>query len=69
MTARAPVLAVFAKALGGMEAGALYENPWQLFRADPLRIYSLPSGAITLNSLTMSNITQTTARATLSLTR
>ena len=51
------------------EAGELSENPWQLFRADPLRIYSLPSGAITLNSLTMSNITQNTARATLSLTR
>lgn len=44
-------------------------NPWQLFRADPIRIYSLPAGAITLNSLTMGNITQTTARATLSVTR
>lgn len=44
-------------------------NPWQLFRADPIRIYSLPSGAITLNSLTASNITQTGARITLGLTR
>ena len=25
-------------------------NPWQLFRADPARIYSLPSGAITLGT-------------------
>lgn len=43
--------------------------PWQLFRADPIRIYSLPSSAITLNSLTASNITQTGARITLGLTR
>jgi hypothetical protein len=45
------------------------ENPWQLFRADPLRIYSFPSGAITLNSLTMSNFTSSGARAILSVTR
>ena len=46
-------------------------NPWQLFRADPVRIYSLPSGpiSVTLNSLTASNITQTGARITLGLTR
>ena len=57
---------------GVMDADAAEDfsaNPWQLCRADPIRIYSLPTGAITLNSLTMSAITQTTARATLSLTR
>lgn len=42
-------------------------NPWQLFRADPVRIYSFPSGPISLSwsSLTASNITQTGARLTL----
>ena len=44
-------------------------NPWQLFRADPARIYSLPTGAISINSITASNITQTGARITLGLTR
>lgn len=45
----------------------LSANPWQLFRADPLRIYSLPSGPISISwsSLTASNITQTGARLTL----
>ncbi len=53
------------------ERAALRENPWQLFRADPVRIYSLPTGAIslTINSITASNITQTGARVTLGLTR
>lgn len=44
-------------------------NPWQLVRADPVRIYSLPTGAISINSITASNITQTGARITLGLTR
>ncbi len=44
-------------------------NPWQLFRADPVRIYSLPTGAISINSILASNITQTGARITLGLTR
>ena len=44
-------------------------NPWQLFRADPIRIYSLPTGAISINSIAASNITQTGARITLGLTR
>ena len=59
----------FKRAPQKAEAEAISGNIWQIFRADPLRIYSLPSGPITLNSLTMSNITQTTARATLSLAR
>ncbi len=44
-------------------------NPYQIFRADPIRFYSLPSGAITLNSLTASNITSSGARFTVSVTR
>ncbi len=40
-----------------------------LFRADPIRIYSLPTGAISINSILASNITQTGARITLGLTR
>ena len=51
------------------KARALTENPWQLFRADPIRIYSLPTGAISINSITASNIAQTGARITLGLTR
>ena len=50
-------------------AQELSANPWQLFRADPIRIYSLPTGAISINSITASNITQTGARITLGLTR
>ena len=50
-------------------ADELVDNPWQLFRADPIRIYSLPSGAISINSLLASNITQTGARITLELSR
>lgn len=47
----------------------LLANPWQIFRADPIRIYSLPSGALTINSITASNITSSGARITLGLTR
>lgn len=54
-------------ALHADAARALQSNPWQLFRADPVRIYSLPSGpvGISWSSLTASNITQTGARLTL----
>lgn len=51
------------------KADEIAANPWQLFRADPIRIYSLPTGAISINSITASNITQTGARITLGLTR
>lgn len=61
--------AQWSRGLHAAEARSLSENPWQLFRADPLRIYSFPSGGITLNSLTMSNFTATGARAILSVTR
>lgn len=46
-------------------------NPWDVYRADPIRIYSLPSGPISLaiNSITASNITSSGARITLGLTR
>lgn len=54
-------------AISREEYRELYINPWQLFRADPIRIYSLPSGPISISwsSLTASNITQTGARLTL----
>lgn len=44
---------------------AFTESPWQLFRADPLRIYSLPTGPISWSSLTASNITASGATLTL----
>ena len=48
-------------------ARALSENPWQLFKSEPTRIYSFPSGPISISwsSLTASNIAQTGARLTL----
>ena len=63
------LFAVGSAALSAAQALDLAANPWQLFRADPIRIYSLPSGAISINSITASNITQTGARITLGLTR
>ena len=59
----------FRRLVSDAEARALSANVWQLFRADPLRIYSLPTGAISINSILASNITQTGARITLGLTR
>ena len=46
---------------------ALHEAPYQIFQADPIRIYSLPSGPISVSwsSLTASGITPTTATLTL----
>lgn len=60
-------LIVHRRNLVDAEAKEIYRNPWQLFRADPVRIYSFPSGPISLSwsSLTASNITQTGARLTL----
>lgn len=55
------------RALSDAEVAAISANPWQLFRADPVRIYSLPSGPIGISwsSLTASGITPTTATLTL----
>lgn len=39
------------------QASSLSENPWQLSRADPIRIYSLPSGPITLATPTFVRVT------------
>ena len=65
------VLLAWPRALDSEELIEYSQNPWQLFRADPIRIYNLPTGAISLsiNSITASNITQTGARITLGLTR
>ncbi len=56
--------------LSGAQAREISYAPWQLFRADPIRIYSLPSGPIslTINSITASNIPSSGARITLGLT-
>ena len=48
-------------------ADELVENPWQLFRADPIRIYSLPSGAITLGTPSITNITPSGFRVAVGL--
>ena len=42
-------------------------NPWQLFRADPVRIYSLPSGPITLGTPSITNITSSGFRVAVGL--
>lgn len=55
--------------LSDAQAREISYAPWQLFRADPIRTYSLPSGPITLTSLTMSAFTSSGARATLGITR
>ena len=58
---------VYSRVLDPIEARELSKNPWQLTRADPIRIYSLPSGpvGISWSSLTAGNITQTGATLTL----
>lgn len=62
--------AIFPYALEDAGADALLDNPFQLFRADPIRIYSFPSGPIipSLSGLTTSNITSSGARHSLTLT-
>ena len=55
----------------GLEAVRdLSRNPWQLFKADPVRIYSFPSGPIipTITSVGMTNILQNSATANIQLT-
>lgn len=43
-------------------------NPWQLFRSDPVRFYSLPSGQVTLGVPSISNITASGFRVSVGLT-
>jgi hypothetical protein len=64
------LFAVGSAALSAAQSLDLAANPWQLFRADPIRIYSLPPGPIipTLSGLTTSNITSSGARHSLTLT-
>lgn len=59
--------AVLRGATSSEELRLLSGRPGALFRADPIRIYSLPSGPIGISwsSLTASNITQTGATLTL----
>ena len=47
----------------------LLQNPWQIFRADPIRIYSLPTGPIipSISAVTMGNILQTSATTNVQL--
>ena len=61
--------ALFARALGDSEAADLSANYWQVHDDARFRFYSLPSGPITLSSLTVSNITSSGARFTVGLTR
>lgn len=60
---------VWGRGITPPEAEEIAQNPWQLFRADPLRIYSLPSGPIVPISLSIavSNITSSGSRNTVTL--
>lgn len=65
------LFAVGSAALSAAQSLDLAANPWQLFRADPIRIYSLPNGPIlipSISGLSTTNITQTGARHSLTLT-
>lgn len=55
-------------AMSDAEVMGLVDYPWMFYAIDPIRFYSLPSGPITLNSLTIIP-GSTTASATLSVTR
>lgn len=60
-------LAMWSRALSVDEVRALASSPYEIYKDEPVRIYSLPSGPISISwsSLTASNITQTGARLTL----
>ena len=57
----------WGRVLSDEEIFEVERNPWQLFRADPVRIYSLPTGPVvpSWSSLTAGNITQAGATLTL----
>lgn len=57
-------------AIDDSAAASLSANPWQLFKADPVRIYSFPIGPIipTITSVGMTNILQNSATANIQLT-
>ena len=57
----------FRRLVSDAEARALSANVWQLFHADPIRIYSFPTSPVvpSWSSLTASNTTQTGATLTL----
>lgn len=63
-------VAIIAGAITDDEAYQLVENPWGLYETEQSIIYSFPTGGIvTLNSLSVSNITSSGARFTVGLTR
>ncbi len=60
--------AFWSRALNDYEVVELHSSPWQLFRADPIRIYSLPAATIPSSlNVAASNITSSGARATVTL--
>ncbi|MDX9716275.1 MAG: hypothetical protein RBT67_02775 [Thauera sp.] len=67
-SAQCGIALVHKYAISREEYRELYINPWQLFRADPIRIYSLPSGPITLGTPIISNITASGFRVSVGLT-
>lgn len=62
-------VAIWRRALSTAERVEWYLNPWQLFGADPTRVYSLPAAGGIPSSLNVaaSNITTTGARITATL--
>lgn len=63
-------VALYSRPMSDGELDEIDAHPWQLFRPDPIRIYSLPSGPIvpSLSGLTTSHITSSGARHSLTLT-
>lgn len=61
---------VILKGIGGVDVlRALESEPYAIYKPQVRRRYFMPSGAITINSLTASNITSSGARITLGVTR
>ena len=59
---------LFNRALSDEELRDIDGSPWQLFRAEPVRIYSLPPVIPTLSSPGVIDITATSARPQVTLT-
>lgn len=63
-------LALWSRALSADEVRALASSPYEIYKDEPVRIYSLPSGPIIpyISSVTMSNILQNSATTNIQLT-